>query len=257
MDVGNAPVAVGLGAVRKIYGHGGGGVTALDGVTLDFRKGTFTAVMGPSGSGKSTLLHCAAGLDRPTEGSVTLDGTDLTTLSERALTGLRRERIGFVFQAFNLLPALNVAENITLPLKLAGKKADGALVSEVVRRVGLADRVGHRPAELSGGQQQRVAIARALVTRPAVIFADEPTGALDTRTAREVLDLLRSAVDHSGQSIIMVTHDPVAAAYADQVVFLADGRLAGSLARPSADAVADRLTHLGAWAAGNAVAGGR
>jgi putative ABC transport system ATP-binding protein len=231
--------------VRKVYA---GGVEALGGVSVGFPGGSFTAVMGPSGSGKSTFLHCAAGLDRPTSGSVTLGGDELTGLSEKKLTVLRRERIGFVFQSFNLLPALNVVQNITLPLRLAGRKPDRARLNEVIDRVGLADRRRHLPAELSGGQQQRVAIARALVTRPAVIFADEPTGALDTTTAREVLDLMLESVHRHGQTVVMVTHDPVAAAYAHRVVFLADGRFVGELRNPTPDAVAERMTHLGAWA---------
>ncbi|GGL53547.1 ABC transporter ATP-binding protein [Planomonospora parontospora] len=236
-----------LDGVQKVYGRGSGTVTALAGVTAAFGRGTLTAVMGPSGSGKSTFLHCAAGLDRPTSGSVRFSGEEITQLDEVALTKLRRERIGFIFQSFNLLPSLDVVQNITLPLKLAGRTPDFALVSDVIARVGLADRRHHRPAELSGGQQQRVAIARALVTQPAVIFADEPTGALDTRTALEVLDLLRDSVTRAGQTVIMVTHDPVAASYADRVVFLADGRLADELNRPTAEAVADRMTRLGAW----------
>ncbi|WP_018684208.1 ABC transporter ATP-binding protein [Actinokineospora enzanensis] len=240
--------SVRLEQVRKTYGKGNGAVAALDGVSIGFRQGTFTAVMGPSGSGKSTFLHCAAGLDRPTAGSVQLDGVELTGLREKALTRLRRDKIGFIFQAFNLLPALTVAQNITLPLRLAGRHADKAALAEVVGRVGLDQRLRHRPAQLSGGQQQRVAIARALVTRPAVIFADEPTGALDTRTAREVLGLLRQSVSNGGQTIVMVTHDPVAASFADRVVFLADGRLVDELHRPTPETVAERMTHLGAWA---------
>ena len=240
--------AVRLDSVRKVYGRKSNTVVALDGVSLGFTRGSFTAVMGPSGSGKSTFLHCAAGLDRPTSGSVTLDGQELSGLNEVELTKLRRDRIGFVFQAFNLLPALNVLQNITLPLRLAGQKADRRLVDDVITRIGLSDRRTHRPAELSGGQQQRVAIARALVTRPAVIFGDEPTGALDTRTAREVLGLLREAVDLTGQTVVIVTHDPVAASYADRVVFLADGQVNGEMYRPTAEAVAERMTHLGAWA---------
>ena len=237
-----------LNAVRKVYGNQRTGVEALRGVTVGFPRGSFTAVMGPSGSGKSTFLHCAAGLDKPTSGTVTLDGQDLTGLREKALTILRRERIGFVFQSFNLLPALTVQQNITLPLRLAGRKPDRARLTEVINRVGLADRRKHLPAELSGGQQQRVAIARALVTRPAVIFADEPTGALDTHTAREVLDLMLESVHRNGQTVVMVTHDPMAAAYAHRVVFLADGQLVGELRNPTADAIAERMTHLGAWA---------
>jgi putative ABC transport system ATP-binding protein len=240
--------AVRLDSVGKVYGGAGNGVVALDGVTIGFPKGSFTAVMGPSGSGKTTLLHAAAGLDRPTSGSVVLDGRQLSGLGETALTKLRRERVGFVFQAFNLLPALTVLQNVTLPLRLAGRRPDRARVAQVIRQVGLADRLDHRPGELSGGQQQRVAIARALVTRPAVIFADEPTGALDTGAAREVLGLLRESVRAAGQTVVMVTHDPMAASYADRVVFLADGHIVGQLPHPTADAVAERMTRLGAWA---------
>jgi putative ABC transport system ATP-binding protein len=220
------------------------GVTALDGVSIGFDRGTFTAVMGPSGSGKSTLLQCAAGLDRPTGGRVVLDGQDLTKLGERRLTLLRRRRIGFVFQGFNLLPALTARQNVGLPLRLAGRRPDAAAVERGLAAVGLADRGGHRPHELSGGQQQRVAIARALVTAPAVLFADEPTGALDTNSGRDVLRLLRGLVDEHGQTIVMVTHDPVAAARADRVVFLTDGRLAGELTDASAEAVAAHMTRL-------------
>jgi putative ABC transport system ATP-binding protein len=234
--------------VRKTYGGKRNRVTALDGVSIGFGRATFTAVMGPSGSGKSTFLHCAAGLDRPTGGTVVIEDQDLAGLSEVELTRLRRERVGFVFQAFNLLPALTVQDNVTLPLRLARRRAKPDQVRRIIEQVGLADRRKHLPGELSGGQQQRVAIARALVTRPAVIFADEPTGALDTRTARDVLGLLRGAVDQTGQTVVMVTHDPVAASCADRVVFLADGRLVGELAQPTAEAVAERMTHLGAWA---------
>ncbi|MGN9906986.1 ABC transporter ATP-binding protein [Phytohabitans sp. LJ34] len=233
-----------MAAVRKTYGRGGSAVTALDGVTVDFPAGTFTAVMGPSGSGKSTLLHCAAGLDAPTSGEVTLAGTRLAGLSETKLTVLRRDRVAFVFQSFNLMPALDVWQNVTLPDLLAGRRSDKRWVTEVIERVGLRDRVRHRPAELSGGQQQRVAIARALASRPAVTFADEPTGALDTRTAAEVLGLMRHLAD-AGQTIVMVTHDPVAASYADHVLFLVDGRIVDQLGRPTAPAVAERLTRLG------------
>ncbi|GAA2487397.1 ABC transporter ATP-binding protein [Streptomyces gobitricini] len=241
-----------LDSVRKVYGGSKNRVAALDGVTIGLPRGSFTAVMGPSGSGKSTFLHCAAGLDRPTSGTVLLDGVDLAPLGEKELTKLRRERIGFIFQAFNLLPALSVVDNVTLPLRLAGRRPKRAEVDEVIERVGLSDRRGNRPGELSGGQQQRVAIARALVTKPAVIFGDEPTGALDTYTAREVLTLLREAVQWAGQTIVMVTHDPMAAAHADRVLFLADGRIVSALDRPTADQVAERMTHLGAW--GNAPA---
>jgi putative ABC transport system ATP-binding protein len=237
-----------LTEVRKTHGGRRNSVTALDGVTIGFPRATFTAVMGPSGSGKSTFLHCAAGLDQPTSGSVLLEDQELSKLSEVALTKLRRERVGFVFQAFNLLPAFSVQDNVTLPLRLAGRRVKSDVVERVLQQVGLADRRKHLPGELSGGQQQRVAIARALITRPAVVFADEPTGALDTRTARDVLNLLRASVDQAGQTIVMVTHDPVAASYADRVVFLADGRLVGELLRPTAEAVAERMTHLGAWA---------
>ncbi|WP_158879430.1 ABC transporter ATP-binding protein [Amycolatopsis anabasis] len=240
--------AIRLESVRKIYGKGDSGVVALGGVTIGFGAGSFTAVMGPSGSGKSTFLHCAAGLDRPTSGSVVLDGQELSGLNETALTKLRRDRIGFIFQAFNLLPALTVRENVTVPLRLAGRRPDRRQVDAVLARVGLTERQKHLPGELSGGQQQRVAIARALVARPAVIFADEPTGALDTRTAAEVLHLLAESARAAGQTIVMVTHDPVAASYADRVVFLADGQLVGQLLSPTADAVAERMTHLGAWA---------
>src|SRR3569833_2773582 len=235
--------AVRLEAVRKEYG----GVVALDGVSISFPRGGFTAVMGPSGSGKSTFLHCAAGLDRPTSGRVVLDGQDLDGKNETYLTKLRRDRVGFVFQAFNLLPALTVEQNVVLPLQLAGKRPDKRLVARIVAHVGQAGRRKHLPGQLSGGQAQRVAIARALGTDPAVRFADEPTSALDTRTAADVLGLLRDSVRSSGQTVIMVTHDPVAASYADEVVFLADGRIAGRLSRPTAEAVAERMTHLGAW----------
>jgi putative ABC transport system ATP-binding protein len=246
MTVRSADV-VRLTDVRKTYGGKRNSVTALDGVTINFPRASFTAVMGPSGSGKSTFLHCAAGLDRPTSGSVLLEDEELATLSEVDLTKLRRERVGFIFQAFNLLPAFSVQDNVTLPLRLAGRRVKADTVNRVLSQVGLADRRKHLPGELSGGQQQRVAIARALITKPAVMFADEPTGALDTRTAREVLNLLRASVDQAGQTVVMVTHDPVAAAYADRVVFLADGRLVGELVRPTAEAVAERMTHLGAW----------
>jgi putative ABC transport system ATP-binding protein len=241
--------------VRRVYGRGSNTVTALNGISINFAPGTFTAVMGPSGSGKSTFLHCAAGLDRPTSGNVFIDGQALAGLSERRLTELRRERIGFVFQSFNLLPALTVWQNVTLPQELDGRRVNRAAVRAVLDRVGLTDKRKNRPGELSGGQQQRVAIARALVARPAVIFADEPTGALDTQTAADVLELLREPVRTQGQTVVMVTHDPVAASYADQVVFLADGVLAGSLTAPTAEEVADRMTHLGARSKLKAVAG--
>jgi putative ABC transport system ATP-binding protein len=237
--------AVTLRDVRKVHGRGEGAVVALDGVSAQLAPGSFTAVMGPSGSGKSTLLNVAAGLDRPTSGTVSLGDIDLTRLSERRLTLLRRERIGFVFQAFNLLPSLTVAQNIALPLRLDGRRPRRSTVREIAARVGLDKRLRNRPSQLSGGQQQRVAIARALITRPEVVFADEPTGALDTHTGRDVLELLRELVDQDRHTVVMVTHDPVAAAYADQVVMLADGRVAGTLDAPTVDEVAEHLAHLG------------
>jgi putative ABC transport system ATP-binding protein len=236
--------AIQMRSVSRRYGSGENAVTALDQVSLSFPAGTFTAVMGPSGSGKSTLLQCAAGLDRPTSGSVTVGDTDLTKLNETELTLLRRDRIGFVFQAFNLMPSLTAEQNVALPLRLAGRRPSRARVREVLDQVGLGDRTGHRPTELSGGQQQRVALARALITRPEVLFGDEPTGALDSQTSREVLKLLRGMVDSEGQTVIMVTHDPVAAAYADRVVFLVDGRVNGEMLGASADDIAARMTKL-------------
>ncbi|MBC9713982.1 ABC transporter ATP-binding protein [Streptomyces sp. TRM66268-LWL] len=230
-----------LESVTKSYRSGAGEVTALDGLTARFGHGTFTAVMGPSGSGKSTLLQCAAGLERPTSGRVVVAGQDLARLNERKLTELRRSRIGFVFQAFNLMPSLTAEQNIALPLRLAGRRPDRHTVRQALEAVGLADRATHRPAELSGGQQQRVAVARALVTRPAVLFADEPTGALDAHTSREVLRLLRTLVDRHAQTLVMVTHDPAAAACADRVLFLADGRVRGELTDPDADSVVARM----------------
>jgi putative ABC transport system ATP-binding protein len=233
-----------LRAVTRRFSLGATSVTALDRVSLTFPRATFTAVMGPSGSGKSTLLQCAAGLDRSTSGSVTLGGTELTDLSETELTLLRRERIGFVFQAFNLLPSLTAEQNVALPLRLAGRRPSKARVREVLEQVGLGDRARHRPTELSGGQQQRVALARALITRPEVLFGDEPTGALDSRTSREVLDLLRAMVDREGRTVVMVTHDPVAASYADRAVFLVDGRVNGELTGAGAEDIAARMTRL-------------
>ncbi|KDN82196.1 ABC transporter [Kitasatospora cheerisanensis KCTC 2395] len=218
-----------LHAVRKVHGTGENAVTALDGITHDFPSGTLTAIMGPSGSGKSTLLHCAAGLDRPTSGRVELAGHDLTTLDEVRLTKLRRDRIGFVFQAFNLVESLTAAQNVELPARFARRRLPAAQVTAALDAVGLADRARHRPGQLSGGQQQRVALARALATRPAVLFADEPTGALDTTTGRHVLHLLRTLVDQHGRTTVMVTHDPAAAAVADTVLLLKDGRLTESL----------------------------
>ncbi|MEU7904796.1 ABC transporter ATP-binding protein [Actinoplanes sp. NPDC049118] len=237
--------AVRLETLYKTYADTGTAVTALDGVTAAFSTGTFTAVMGPSGSGKSTLLQCAAGLDRPSAGRVFIDGAELTATKDTAMTRFRRSRVGFVFQDYNLLPALTVEQNVLLPLRLAGRRADRGRCAEVLTRLGLGDRLHDLPERLSGGERQRVAVARALVTEPAVIFADEPTGALDLRGAREVLTLLRAVVHEHGRTVVMVTHDPVAAAYADSVLFLADGRLAGALSAPTAEAVAERLTHLG------------
>jgi putative ABC transport system ATP-binding protein len=220
------------------------GVTALAGVSVTFDTGSFTAFMGPSGSGKSTLLQCSAGLDRPTSGRVTLAGQDLTSLSERRLTLLRRQQIGFVFQSFNLMPALTAEQNVVLPLRLAGRRPRRSEVLASLAAVGLADRGGHRPGELSGGQQQRVAIARALLTAPAVLFADEPTGALDSRSGEQVLRLLRELVDQRRQTVVMVTHDAHAAAYADRVLFLADGRIDGEIAAPTAEAIMIHMARL-------------
>lgn len=236
-----------LDAVAKTYGNAGTAVHALDGVSLELPRASFTAVMGPSGSGKSTLLHCASGLDRPTSGRVLLGDTDLGELKVAALTELRRDRIGFVFQAYNLLDALTVKQNILLPLRLAGRPYDRDLLAEVVQSVGLNVPLDRRPSTLSGGQQQRVALARALMTRPEAIFLDEPTGALDTRTARQILAVLRHAVDHWQQTALMVTHDPVAASNADTVVFLADGRIVDRLPRSVPEEIAERMAHLGEW----------
>jgi putative ABC transport system ATP-binding protein len=236
--------ALAVTGLAHTYGEGPGAVRALDGLDLAFHRGTFTAVMGPSGSGKSTFLTCAAGLERPTEGRVAIDGHDLSDWDEDRRTRLRRERLGFVFQGFHLMPYLTAAQNVALPLRLASHRPDQALVTAMLDRVGLADRRGHLPDTLSGGQQQRVAIARALVTDPAVVLADEPTGALDSATAHDVLQLLRDSVDDLHQTVVMVTHDPVAAAYADTVVFLVDGRVAGRMDRPTADAVAGQMAHL-------------
>jgi putative ABC transport system ATP-binding protein len=229
----------------KVYGHGDAAVRALDGITLDFAAGRFTAIMGPSGSGKSTLLHCMAGLDRLTQGKVYIGDVDLTTLDEKRLTTLRRDKVGFVFQAYNLVPTLTASENITLPIDIAGRKPDGPWYDTVIDTVGLRDRLTHRPSELSGGQQQRVAAARALVSRPEIVFADEPTGNLDSRSSAELLDFMRKAVGEFGQTIVMVTHDPNAASYADRVVFLADGRSVDEMTGPTAERVLDRMKSLG------------
>jgi putative ABC transport system ATP-binding protein len=231
--------------ITKIYGHGQTAVTALSGVSLDIPTGSFTAVMGPSGSGKSTLMHCMAGLDTVTSGGLWIGETEIGALRERQLTRLRRDRIGFVFQAFNLLPVLTAADNITLPLDIAGRAADRAWLDTIIGTVGLTDRLQHRPGELSGGQQQRVAIARALVGRPQIVFADEPTGNLDSRASAEVLSLLRQSVREFGQTVVLVTHDPVAASYADRVVFLADGLIADGLDRPTPETVLDAMKNLG------------
>jgi len=240
----NPPVARAIELV-KVYGEGDTAVRALDDVTVDFAGGHFTAIMGPSGSGKSTLMHCVAGLDNLTSGHVFIGDVDLSTLSDKDLTVLRRERVGFVFQAFNLIPTLTALENITLPMALAGKDPDQAWLDTVINTVGLGDRLGHRPSELSGGQQQRVAVARALASRPQIIFADEPTGNLDSRASSELLTFMHDAVANLGQTIVMVTHDPVAAGYAGTALFLQDGRIVDSMAGPTADKVLDRLKALG------------
>ena len=231
--------------LSKIYGKGESEVRALDGVTISFPKGKFTAIMGPSGSGKSTLMHCCAGLDEATSGQVFVGDVEITKLPERALTQLRRDRLGFIFQAYNLVPTLNAIENITLPMMLAGRKGDQAWIDEVVSTVGLANRLKHRPSELSGGQQQRVAVARALASRPDIIFADEPTGNLDSKTGAEILSFMKRAATDMGQTIVMVTHDPIAASYTDNVLFLADGKLDGEMNEPTAQRVLDRMRGLG------------
>jgi putative ABC transport system ATP-binding protein len=231
-------------ALTKRYGKGDTTVDALRGASVEFERGRFTAVMGPSGSGKSTLMHILAGLDQPTCGSVEIDGVEITRLNERQLTNLRRDKVGFVFQSFNLLPMLSAAENLTLPLVIAGRPVDHGFLATLVGRIGLADRLDHRPAELSGGQQQRVAVARALVSKPAVLFADEPTGNLDSRTGRQVLDLLRRSVDELGQTIVMVTHDPGAATEADRVLFLKDGEIVLDRDRMSRDEIFDTIKDL-------------
>jgi putative ABC transport system ATP-binding protein len=227
--------------LTKVYGRGEAEVRALDGVDVDFGRGRLTAILGPSGSGKSTLMHCMAALDTPTSGSVTIDGVEVAGLKDKALTQLRRQRVGFVFQSFNLVPTLNARENITLPMDIAGTKVDQAWFDTVIDTVGLRDRLSHKPNELSGGQQQRVACARALASRPAIVFADEPTGNLDSRASAEILGFLRRSVDEFGQSIVIVTHDAVAAGYADRALFLADGKIVDEMHEPTADAVLDRL----------------
>ncbi len=249
-----APATLGTIAARaidavKVYGSGSTQVTALDGVDVEFEAGHFSAIMGPSGSGKSTLMHCLAGLDKLTSGRVVLgsgdDETDLSTMNEKELTKLRRDRVGFVFQAFNLVPTLSAEENILLPMRLAGRKPDQDRVDAVIGAVGLADRLRHRPNELSGGQQQRVAVARALANDPAIVFADEPTGNLDSSTSAEILSFMRNATRELHQTIVMVTHDPNTAAYADRVLFLADGKIVDDMAEPTADRVLDRMKQFG------------
>nr|WP_245565450.1 ABC transporter ATP-binding protein [Nocardioides insulae] len=230
--------------LRKVYGSGDSEVHALDGVSIELRAGEFTAIMGPSGSGKSTLMHCLAALDTPSGGEVVVDGTALSSLSDKALTRIRRERIGFVFQAFNLIPTLTAEENITLPLSLAGRKPDPAWFDLVVDTVGLRDRLDHRPSEMSGGQQQRVACARALIAQPSIVFADEPTGNLDSTSGAEVLGFLRRSVDEFGQTIVMVTHDAVAASYSDRVVFLADGKFVDEITAPSREEILAHMAEL-------------
>ncbi|MCZ9305840.1 ABC transporter ATP-binding protein [Corynebacterium macclintockiae] len=223
--------------LQKIYGHGETEVRAVDGISIDFADGQFTAIMGPSGSGKSTLMHCMAGLDSISSGKALIGDTDISTLNDKQITALRRDRLGFIFQSFNLVPTLTAKENITLPLDIAGRKVNQEWFDEVVVRLGLKERLNHRPSELSGGQQQRVACARALVTQPDIIFGDEPTGNLDSNSSAEVLSILRNAVDKDGQTVVIVTHDPKAASYADRVVFLADGQIADELTKPDVDAI--------------------
>jgi putative ABC transport system ATP-binding protein len=239
-----APAAAGIDLV-KVYGEGDASVRALAKISVQFANGQFSAIMGPSGSGKSTLMHCMAGLDSITSGRVFIGDTELTGLNDKDLTKLRRDRIGFIFQAFNLVPTLSAAENITLPMDIAGTKPDQAWVDRLIDTVGLRDRLSHRPSELSGGQQQRVAAARALASRPAIVFADEPTGNLDSRASAEVLGFLRNSVAEFGQTVVMVTHDPVAASYAERVVFLADGAVVDEMTGPTAERVLDRMKQLG------------
>lgn len=241
----NNPSAATALNVSKIYGHGDSEVRALDDVSVHFETGKFTAIMGPSGSGKSTLMHCMAGLDEMTSGSVTIADTDIASLSDKELTKLRRDKIGFVFQSFNLVPTLTADENIRLPLLLGNNKGNEEWIQKVINTVHLQDRLSHRPSELSGGQQQRVAVARALASEPAIIFADEPTGNLDSTTGTEILTFMRKAVDDLGQTIVMVTHDPVSASYADRIVFLKDGKIAGELLKPTPELVLDYMKKLG------------
>jgi putative ABC transport system ATP-binding protein len=242
--MGDTTAAARAVALRKVYGEGDASVEALAGVSVEFGRGEYTAIMGPSGSGKSTLLHCMAGLDVPTDGQVFIGDVDLTTLTEKELTRLRRDAVGFVFQAFNLVPTLTAQENITLPLDIAGRDVDRGWFDTVVDTIRLRDRLGHRPSELSGGQQQRVAGARALVSRPQIVFADEPTGNLDSKSGGELLAFLRSAVDDHGQTIVMVTHDAHAASFADRIVFLADGNVVDEMREPTTERVLDQLKSL-------------
>jgi len=241
----SAPV-ISLRGVGKTYRQGDLEVEALHDVDVDIAEGEYVAIMGPSGSGKSTLLHVLAGLDRPTSGEIFLGDTEITSLNDKRLTLLRRDQIGFIFQAFNLLPTLTAAENIVLPIRIAGRKPDAAWVQQIVETVGLTERLSHKPSQLSGGQQQRVAAARALASRPQIVFADEPTGALDSRSGAELLGFLRNAVRELDQTVVMVTHDASAAAYADRVLFLADGQIVDEMTDPTADAVLDYMKHLGA-----------
>ena len=241
---GSAPAARGIDLV-KIYGQGNAAVRALDGVSVDFGHGQFSAIMGPSGSGKSTLMHCMAGLDSITSGRVFVGDTELSALDDKDLTRLRRDHVGFIFQAYNLVPTLTAGENITLPMDIAGRRPDQGWVDRLIDTVGLRDRLSHRPSELSGGQQQRVAAARALASRPSIVFADEPTGNLDSRASAEVLGFLQTSVAEFGQTVVMVTHDPVAASYAERVVFLGDGRIVDEMTAPTADRVLDRMKSFG------------
>ena len=245
METAVGTVAAGAVAAVKIYGRGETAVRALDSIDVAFLSGQFSAIMGPSGSGKSTLMHCLAGLDRLTSGEVFIGDANLGLLDDRSLTALRRDRVGFIFQTFNLVPTLNALENLTLPLDLAGKKVDQQWLDSVVDTLGIRDRLKHKPLELSGGQQQRVAVGRALVTRPAIIFGDEPTGNLDSRSSSEVLRLLKNAVDSLGQTVVIVTHDPVAASFADRVVFLGDGRIVDEMTNPTAEMIIDHMKREG------------
>jgi len=244
-----APAATSIAAravgASKIYGAGEAEVRALDNISVEFERSKLTAIMGPSGSGKSTLLHCLAGLDRLTAGAIYLGDAEISSMNEKQLTVIRRDKLGFIFQAYNLIPTLDALENMTLPMSLAGRKPDAEWLDTVVTTVRLGDRLKHRPSELSGGQQQRVAVARALLSRPEIVFADEPTGNLDSKSGAEILTFMRKAVDELGQTIVMVTHDPGAAAYADRVVFLADGKIVDELAAPTADSVLDKMRSLG------------